>query len=69
MAVVVKSSRNTKEAEENATAQHDIIKINILPRPIIQDPSVEKGKNSQYNIIFGKSENCISFINWNDLRL
>ncbi|XP_016485927.1 DUF21 domain-containing protein At5g52790 [Nicotiana tabacum] len=43
MAVVVKSSRNTKEAEENATAQHDIIKINILPRPIIQDPSVEKG--------------------------
>ncbi|MCD9639071.1 hypothetical protein HAX54_023354 [Datura stramonium] len=47
MAVVVKSSRSTKEAAENATAKHDIIKINILPAsPIQQRHAVEKGEVS-----------------------
>lgn len=44
MAVVVKSRRITKETAENATAKHDIIKINILPAsPIQRLHAFEKG--------------------------
>ncbi|KAM3247847.1 DUF21 domain-containing protein [Capsicum annuum] len=47
MAVVVKSRRITKETAENATAKHDIIKINILSAsPIQQLHTVEKGEEA-----------------------